>query len=27
MPGVGDDKRALHEYYPKIFLSSHQTIS
>ena len=27
MPAVGDDKRALDEYYAEIFLGGHQTIS
>ncbi|KAF2396772.1 putative inositol-3-phosphate synthase [Trichodelitschia bisporula] len=27
MPGVGDDKRALDEYYAEIFMGGHQTIS
>lgn len=27
MPAVGDDKRALDEYYAEIFLDGHQTIS
>lgn len=27
MPAVGDNKRALDEYYAEIFLGGHQTIS
>ena len=27
MPAVGDDKRALDEYYAEIFMGGHQTIS